>query len=431
MKEHRSRVVGWAAFFTLGGALACTAKEEPVMGAVVATAVEETPFVVHEWGTLTTLQGSEGLGLEGLQHEDEVVPAFVHRNVSTQPSPLEHFGVLSRNVDVSGVRTKMETPVVYFYSDRPMRVELEVDFTGGLMTHWYPRHASASPEVTEPGPHDLSSLERSTLAWDLDLVPRDQHPPPEVPDVDASDGWAHARQTGAAFVRTRGDGEDAGEAEHYVFYRGLGRASLPVTVYVNSDERVTLLQRGRVPIEHGFVVEIGQEGGRFLSVGPIAASSVKEVSWERERRLPMSELVHSLSAAVQGALVASGLYADEAEAMVKTWSSAWFRDPGTRFLYLVPRYVTDEILPMRLSPEPDELVRVLVARHEFLTPGREELVERALLDRTVGAKREAAMRDLATFGRFLEPAVRHAALVSTDPRLRASAAEVLETIGHR
>ena len=26
------------------------------------------PFVVHEWGTFTSMQGSDGIGLEGLHH---------------------------------------------------------------------------------------------------------------------------------------------------------------------------------------------------------------------------------------------------------------------------------------------------------------------------------------------------------------------------
>ncbi len=36
-------------------------------------------------------------------------------------------------------------------------------------------------------------------------------------------------------------------------------------------------------------------------------------------------------------LTASGLYEKEARAMVATWDDAWFREEGSRLLYLVPR----------------------------------------------------------------------------------------------
>lgn len=35
------------------------------------------PLVVHEWGTFTSMQGSDGIALEGLQREEEGLPPFV------------------------------------------------------------------------------------------------------------------------------------------------------------------------------------------------------------------------------------------------------------------------------------------------------------------------------------------------------------------
>ena len=62
--------------------------------------------------------------------------------------------------------------------------------------------------------------------------------------------------------------------------------------------------------------------------------------------------------------------------MVKTWDSAWFGEEGTRLLYLVPRAKTDELLPLTMDPKPTELVRVLVGRHDFLTPEQEAVADR-------------------------------------------------------
>ena len=57
--------------------------------------------------------------------------------------------------------------------------------------------------------------------------------------------------------------------------------------------------------------------------------------------------------------------------MVKTWRTDWFGEDGTRVLYLVAEPLTAEFLPLRIDPKPDQLVRVLVGRHDVLTPERE------------------------------------------------------------
>ena len=64
--------------------------------------------------------------------------------------------------------------------------------------------------------------------------------------------------------------------------------------------------------------------------------------------------------------------------MVNTWSDAWFGEEGTRLIYLVPRAKTDELLPLTINPKPTEVVRVLVGRHDFLTPEQEAIADQQL-----------------------------------------------------
>src|SRR5262245_6214747 len=71
-------------------------------------------FIVHEWGTNTIVVGSDGAMVRGLHHEEEDLPAFVYDRRS--PS-------VARSVDV-----KMETPVAYFYSDKPLEAHVDVSF---------------------------------------------------------------------------------------------------------------------------------------------------------------------------------------------------------------------------------------------------------------------------------------------------------------
>src|SRR5262249_10430440 len=98
-------------------------------GAAPATAADDNagkkPFIVHEWGTFLAVQGSDGVTLGGMVDSDEVLPAFV-----------EALGPLS--VRRLNMTCKMETPVTYFYTDRPRTVQVRVDMPRGLLTHWYP-----------------------------------------------------------------------------------------------------------------------------------------------------------------------------------------------------------------------------------------------------------------------------------------------------
>ena len=62
-----------------------------------------------------------------------------------------------------------------------------------------------------------------------------------------------------------------------------------------------------------------------------------------------SNQIDRLTAAMHGELTAAGLYEDEASAMLATWRQAYFRQPGLRLFFVVPRAWTDRILPLRVS----------------------------------------------------------------------------------
>jgi hypothetical protein len=108
---------------------------------------------------------------------------------------------------------------------------------------------------------------------------------------------------------------------------------------------------------------------------------------------------------METALVRAGLYKKEAWAMVNTWRDSWFTEAGTRVLYLLPRAWTDGILPMTLTPEPAQLVRVMVGRAEIITPDVPVQL-RALLTRATSgdsAARQQAGQTIKKLGRFALP----------------------------
>jgi hypothetical protein len=105
-----------------------------------------------------------------------------------------------------------------------------------------------------------------------------------------------------------------------------------------------------------------------------------------------------------------GLYKLEAKAMVKTWNDSWFSEEGLRVLYTLPRSWTDRTLPLKISPAPTEVVRVMVGRAEIITPSMEwELMKQITRygENDSRSREEAVVNARAIgLGRFAEAAVR-------------------------
>jgi hypothetical protein len=101
----------------------------------------------------------------------------------------------------------------------------------------------------------------------------------------------------------------------------------------------------------------------------------------------------SLKTALHTALVADGLFADEAEALLNTWELSYFKSAGLRVFFLVPRAWTDFYLPLETSL-PADLNRVMVGRIELVTPEqREKLAE---ISRFTPEKVEADLGQMRT-----------------------------------
>ena len=394
-----------------------------VLAVTAAAPASRVPFVVHEWGTFTSMQGAPGEILEGLHHESEALPGFVHSRTGSEPSPFARFGDRSLNVRrIHRCTGKMETPVIYFYGGEKRHVQVHVDFTSGLLTQWYPREAKMTPAADATAREiDLGRIASSSLDWDRDLVPFESGLPAAMPKVDDGAPWDLARQVHADYVVS------GNEADHYVFYRGLGRMDVPLEVFARDDGAIVKNDTVDI-IPAAFAVEMSAHLGRFVALPQITSGASVNASLGDETFLPKAIVIARLEKQMQAALVAQGLFEDEATAMVRTWSETWFGQEGRRVLYLVPRAQTDATIPLRITPAPDSLVRVLVGRLVYLAPSELAQIEEALIARSDrdATKRDAAEVRLARLGRFLEPAARAVLSDSNDPRARNGAKDVLD-----
>src|SRR5262245_38312978 len=83
--------------------------------AAATSSDEPTDLVVHEWGTFLAMQGSDGVTLDGMYHEEHALPEFVHTRGRDQ-------------LRIPSMKMKGETPVIYFYTNKKQKVGVEVRF---------------------------------------------------------------------------------------------------------------------------------------------------------------------------------------------------------------------------------------------------------------------------------------------------------------
>lgn len=348
-------------------------------------------LVVHEWGTFTSVQDAEGKSHPGLHHEDEELPAWVHRR---DLGPNAYFEELPEEP-----LQQLETPVIYLHTPEATRVKVEVDFPEGIISQWYPAATAFAP-----APYTLAAIAGGTMRWELALDPGID--PAQYLPVDPQEIWAPSRNVRSTPVR-HATAAGVEELEQFIFYRGLGRFELPVRVAAPGDDRIVVRNDSEDALAQVVLLRVTEDGGAVSVLGALAAGASADAAVPHEVE-PWPTYVTKAHAALKAAVMSTGLYDDEAEAMVDTWTRSWFGNHGVRVLYLVPRAWTDRLLPLGIEPKPRELVRTLVGRIEVLTPAMQaETWARieALGDTPTWDALEATIDAL---GRFAEPRVREA-----------------------
>lgn len=364
-------------------------------------------LIVHEWGTFLAMNGSDGISLEGMYHEEHALPDFVHARSREQ-------------LKLQSVLIKGETPVIYFYTQKPRKVQLDVRFPRGIWTQWYPQAVLVGPQFTQvPRPTDLQN---GRIRWYADLIPAGT-PGVTVPETSADALWNYARDVDAAYVQTTDFTKEPNtrETDRFLFYRGLGRAPLPVNFSSTHGGTLALDPKSRFGVSHVFVLRVEDGKGVYTyrpSLRPGDRVTDVMPAWDQAK--PLDQFTTSLADDLAARLVESGLYKKEARAMVNTWRSSYFQTPGVRVLFILPQAWTDEYIPLKMRPVPAKTVRVMVGRTELLTPEREKLAEAAIRDLASPetTTRQKAFATLKEQGRYVEPIIRRVLASSTDEHVQ-------------
>jgi hypothetical protein len=368
-----------------------------ILMAASTVSTERSDLTVHEWGTFTSVAGEDGSAIdwEALGCKDDL-PGFVN-----------DFGYRGFKWRLTAT-VRMETPVLYFYSSRELDAHVKVAFPHGLITEWYPQ---AEYEVYQRNRIDgsvrrlaanLGGIDTSLrsvsggIEWKRIKVQPDVSP--TLPVESGASRYYAARATDATPI-TVGD-----QREKFLFYRGVGRFPVPLSVRLTGDSKVVVENRGQDTVPVAILFE--NRGGRlgYRNAGAIAdAVTLDRPSLDGS----FAVLRHDL----ETALIAQGLFSREAQAMVETWRDSWFEE-GARLIYIVPSRAIDAGLPLQVEPVPSQTARVFVGRIELVTPETRRAVEEGM------ARGDWAAID--RYQRFLGPILSR---ISSENPLKASQVE--------
>lgn len=367
-------------------------------------------LVAHEWGTYTSVSSSDGREMEGLHHEEEKLPSFVL-----------HRGQYVKGMEAvpMGVTQKLETPVIYFYTKKATTVNVKVDFPQGIISEWFPRAASFKPSINYNAYLPPSFLQKGSMTWKVKVDPAITQAPPHV---EPDNVWAPSRQVTATPLKET----TSNKTEKFIFYRGLGRFSVPFRAQARSNGQITLINQSKQSIPAVFILHVTEKGAAFAAVGGVEAHS-KKLTITPSNLQPFASYIDNATGALAKALQKhGGLYKDEAWAMVNTWRHSYFKSPspGLRILYIAPRAWTDALLPLTITPKPTEVERVLVGRVELLTPN----TEKDTILRLTAAYEKGLTLNVGLFGRFAEPKLRRALEQLTDPKLKAYTQQFVDAL---
>ena len=365
------------------------------------------PLVVHEWGTFTALQDDDGAAVGAINADDEPVPDFVCQvggvwtpsaRAQLSPKLAQSKGIIASH---PGVTMRLETPVIYFYppenGQKPAPVNVHVTFRGGWLTEFYPRAEVSAPEIQGQwiAYPPMSNATRGSLTWNgVELG--------AAGELTATDDpvWTAPREVPRAAVVQVPPNPDIpnhwdAKPEKFLFYRGVGHLDSPLRV-VRDDrtDRLNLYpdlsafsptpgpEAADLRVPAGWLIEIRQGDG-FCAFRPIPGPlDLRSPAGQSLASLPASfapadfsaHRLQELREAMHGALVAAGLFPDEAAAMLKTWELSYFKSPGRRLFFVTPRAWTDEVLPLTIDGA--RIDRAMIGRIELVTPAQRECLAR-------------------------------------------------------
>jgi hypothetical protein len=334
----------------------------------------DTGLIAHEWGTFTSIAGETGQAVEWLPlNSPSDLPTFV-----------EHFRGTGFKVGLGGT-IRMETPVLYFYSTHDTTVDVSVSFFHGLITEWYPRATYIEPSSSLENVVLFQQQSSGSISWKAVSV----QPSASLafPQEAQPSRYYAARDVASSPLRV--STKNGNENEKFLFYRGVSVASAPLSALVLPNGQIEAMNQSSGEIPKLILFERRGEQVGFREAGAVREGVILDPP-------VLDASLDSLLSDLQASLISSGLYREEAHAMLESWKDSWFEE-GSRLIYIVPNSFVEKILPLSIEPQPAALHRVFVGRLELLTPATQNAIETAVAGHDKAA--------LSKYGRFVAPMI--------------------------
>ncbi|HYE18412.1 MAG TPA: hypothetical protein VEA69_08205 [Tepidisphaeraceae bacterium] len=401
-------------------------------------AARKRGLVVHEWGAVGFGQGVEGGRLD-LGTDASDLPEFVQRwdEIARQRGGADDPNAGGENA-APGVKIEIiKKPIIYFYSDRPETMRVDVGCPNGLLTTWWPKATKVMPDPFDGSVTDMkAALDQggAVLTWrNFELQPAaaaeadGPAAPVELPAVPAHAWWwPICRDTDSTLVNVNGT------LEKFLFYRGIlagAEPALKVDGGAGQKYGVTNTLRGEA-VRHVLAVHVAGGKARYRYIASIAPGAKAALDMGAAAKDLKATTAADLRERLADLLEDEGLFPKEAAGMSKIWQKPWFEDGGLRVIFFSPRGATESLLPLRIDPKPAQVVRTLLVGVECLKDSKENVV--AELIRQLGdgdfGEREAAQRKLIQLGRANEKALGDALRKADDEEVRQRLSTVLRRI---
>jgi hypothetical protein len=394
------------------------------ISALLLLAGQLSAYELHEWGTFTTVSGSDGVLLPGLEREEALLPHFAHSHLGLENGNLSRENGFGKGMSrpVSGVTVKMETPVIYFHSDKAFDATVRVGFEGGTISQWYPQRSGGEilpvPPLTgeeltpaqraERMRIDFSKGWKGSIEWKTRVLSPADSKEAILFKPGELQHWTQPRVPEANVVETAN-----GEREGFLFYRGIGNFDPGLKITVSGDDTIKLANQtgGAIPFMFVYEKQVGAYTRWKTLKSGVEAGKAAEVKLEdftirnsdpnepdAAEMLGHGEFHEEVYRDMVAGLKATGLLESEARAMVETWWTSYFGANGLRVFWVVPEAKTAAILPLEVTPAPDKQVRVIVGRSEILRPAKER--EYLAMSRSAEEQRALTWKNLVSTDRF-------------------------------
>jgi len=360
-------------------------------------------FIMHEWGSLNVIQGSDQAIIGGLVDDQSDLPEFVHvwekNPKKVYPAPLI-----------------IEKPIIYFYTNQVKRISVKVECPKGIVTQWWPAASDYAPNPSKNG--NIAALTGGMVTWnDLFLRPQENIDNSFLMNTDNHLWWPVARNTDSAIISNA-----EGISEKFLFYRGISDYSPSLKANYENDKWSFNSDKDK----------------SFKNVMTIHVSKDKNASIKYYPSLILNDISEPTSidtpaeaaTILQSTLESAGLYTKEAKGMVEIWKDTLFSTPGTRFIYFMKDETLEEMLPLTINPTPTEIKRIMLVRVEMLNKERENIIKdwiSQLADPSYKV-RDTATQALMKQGRAGQALMRKSLSESKDPEVTHRLKPILDKI---